>query len=169
MRYLDFLRVDKKKIVFVWDEEDRVVESADKFAKQIENSVVHSVRAMPHESIYSLGTRMHPSRDMVTLERQQHLSYWNSVKLTELLSIKSKFEVLFGDRIEEVVRYATLVNAEYVLTQRFEQASFSKWIHGDLDLRLAQKVRCPVIFINAKSGSWTSVSGADFSMEVKQK
>ena len=164
MNHLEFLRIDTKQIVFVWDGSDRHIDSAEQFVGQFENVVVHSLHAMPHESIYSYGPCRQSRDEMASFERRLHREYRKAVRSAQNLGRRSRFEVLFGDRINEIVRFAEIVKARFILTPRFEQSNFSRWIHGDLNERIVRQTTCPVVFLDAESGNWTSLGGQRFTL-----
>ncbi|MDB4778366.1 universal stress protein [bacterium] len=58
------------------------------------------------------------------------------------------FRVLFGDTVREIARFAELYKATVVLVPAYEQSSFSRWIHGNLNERLIRKMDCDLVFLN---------------------
>lgn len=157
MNHLDFSRTETKKIVFVWDGTTRSIDSAENFVERFNNPVVHCVHIMPHESIYSYGTCIQTRGEMHYLEKLLHQYYEKAVRSSQTLRRESRFEVLFGDRVSEIVRFGKFTKANLILTPRFEQSNFSKWVHGDLNERIASKASCPVFFLEAKSNTIPAV------------
>ena len=61
----------------------------------------------------------------------------------------AKIELVFGERINEVVRLARMLKAMAILIPHFRQSAFSKWIHGDLNDRIKSLAPCPVVFLDS--------------------
>ena len=137
------------RALFVWDGTNRFVQNADQFIDLFEDQIVYAVHAMPHESIYAHGTVSHSClNEYSSLERQFHSSFHRSVRNSKHLR-QASFELLFGDRINEIARFASLIKATFVLIPSFRQSTFSKWVHGDLNEKISRKSNCPVIFLDS--------------------
>ena len=134
------------KVLFVWDGSANFIRSADQFISTLDRVQVCAMHVMPHESIHSYSTVICEEKELSRLERRLHRSFKKQVERSEHLNT-SKLEILFGDRIAEIVRIASLSKKNYVLVPRFEQTSFSKWIHGDLNQKLAKRLDCAVVYL----------------------
>ncbi|MFK7770453.1 MAG: hypothetical protein AB8B55_24800 [Mariniblastus sp.] len=156
MNHIDFMRIGTPKIVFVWDGTDRFVEAADRFVSEIPHAVVHSLLAMPHESLHSYSLFREPQEEVESFQNRLQQEYAAAIASTHTLCRRSRLEILFGDRVYEAVRHTQIIRATRILTPRFVQSKFSKWIHGDLNQRLVRKAACPVVFLNAESESSNS-------------
>jgi nucleotide-binding universal stress UspA family protein len=138
-----------KKVVLVWTRSDDFVSSAEDVVAGMDGDLkVYAVHAMPNESIYSSGAFSFGRGSESAYERELRKEFFEAVDESELLR-QAKFEVVFGDRIAEIKRFAEVINAGVILMPRFEQSSFSKWIHGDLNRRIADNAPCSVIFLDA--------------------
>lgn len=133
------------RVLFVWDGSNRHIRVAEQLLKQMGEPIVYVVQALPHESIYSYGTVGQTYHETCELERSVTRSFRQMTCRTEHLK-HGVFRLLFGERISEIARYASLIKAKVVLTPLFEQTSFSRWIHGDLNSRLARKLHCATVF-----------------------
>ncbi len=147
MIHFDFSRTETRKIVFVWDRSTRFVDCVDRFIEQFGDVNVHSVHTMPRESIISYGACNHPRDEMSSFEKRLHREYRMAGSSTRYLQKSSRFEVLFGDRIGEIVRFAEVIKADLILTPRFKQTSFSNWLLGDLNERIVSIAKCPIVFL----------------------
>jgi len=134
------------KVLFVWDGSADFIRSADQFISTLNCAQVCGVHAMPHESIHSYSTVACEEKELSRLERKLHRSFKKQADSSKYLKT-AKLELLFGDRIAEIARFASLSKQNYVLVPRFEQTSFSKWIHGDLNQKLAKRLDCAVVYL----------------------
>ena len=134
------------KVLFVWDGSADFIRSADQFITTLNCALVSAVHAMPHESIHSYSTVVCEEKELSRLEHKLHQSFKKQVERSEHLKA-TKLELLFGDQIAEISRFASLSKKNYVLVPRFEQTSFSKWIHGDLNQKLAKRLDCAVVYL----------------------
>ena len=134
------------KVLFVWDGSADFIRSADQFVSTLGNAQIGAMHTMPHESIHSYSTVVCEEKEPSRLERKLHLCYKRQVERSKHLKA-TKLEILFGDRIAEIVRFASLSKTNYVLMARFEQTSFSKWIHGDLNQKLVKRLDCAVVYL----------------------
>lgn len=138
-----------KRVVLVWTRSDEFIASAERIVAGMKGDLkIYAVHAMPHESIYSAGTYSFGSGAESAYERELRKEFFEAVDESELLR-QAKFEVVFGDRISEINRFAEVINAGAILMPRLEQSGFSKWIHGDLNHRIAGNASCPVLFLDA--------------------
>ena len=136
---------EQDRVLFVWDGSNRHIRIADRLLKEMGRPIVYIVHALPHESIYSYGTVGQSYHETCELERNLTRAFRQMTCRTDNLN-RGSFRLLFGERICEVARYASLIKAKMVLTPLFEQSSFSRWIHGDLNSRLAKKLHCKTVF-----------------------
>jgi nucleotide-binding universal stress UspA family protein len=137
------------RILFVWDGTDQFISAADAFLETIEDRSVHAVHAMPHESIYAYGSVNRISGEKPRQARRLEKLYRKQTSRSQALR-DSSFEILFGERISEITILASQLRAKFIVTPRFEQSTFSIWLHGDLNENLAKKASCPVIVLQSK-------------------
>jgi nucleotide-binding universal stress UspA family protein len=144
------------RILFVWDGSDKFIKSAESFAQLIEDRSIYAIHAMPHESIYNYNSvisrpapKPQPAQDLEAQFRKQ-------VSRTKALK-EAKFEILFGDRVNEILISAAQLQAKYIAMPRFKQSNFSRWMHGDLNEKITKKATCPVIFLDEEPDSIPSV------------
>lgn len=135
-----------ERILFVWDGSHRDVRVADRFLKHLGEPRVYAVHALPHESIYSYGTVGQTYHETCELERNLTRAFRDATVRTDYLS-RASFQLLFGDRVSEIARFASLIKATNVIAPLFEQSSFSRWIHGDLNSKLAKKLECRLVLL----------------------
>ncbi len=144
-----FERTVEQRILFVWDGTNDHIWHAERCLKTGGGGNVIVVHAMPHESIYSYGAvrvDRHESEHLKAVLRDR---FMNMARDAGCLR-DAKFELLFGDRVTETIRFAEAMKVQQILLPRFTQSSFSKWIHGDLNDRLVEKARCPIVFLKTK-------------------
>lgn len=141
-------RRDPKRILFVWDGTRRHVETADDLAESFEDVCVYAVRALPHESIHAYSTSGLAQLEPSKLEREMRADFRKATRQSRHLAT-AKFEIVFGERITEILELAATIKASAILIPRFQQSSFSKWIHGDLNERIKTKSPCPVVLLDA--------------------
>lgn len=139
-------RFATKRILFIWDGTDQLIKLADAIAGAIENASIHAIHLMPHESSRAYGTIGSPQTEVPLLERNLRQAFRKATRQTRLLKHAS-FEILYGDRITIATRVASIIKANCILTSRFDQSCFSKWIHGDLNERLVKGSPCRVVFL----------------------
>ena len=140
-----------KRVLFVWDRTLAGLNAASRIvSRDPEMTVVSAVHVMPHESIYSYGTvyQSKTRQPYVVQELNEEFAWqleccgeWKDVRL----------EILFGDRITEICRFAKSRRADLIVMPRFRQSRFSNWIHGDLNQLVVQKAPCGVCFLEDKS------------------
>ncbi len=146
-----FNRPLESRVLFVWDGTDRFNTSADRFVRLLQGQRVYAVHAMPHESIHSYGSVNCETKPKSPAAASIEDKFRNQVSRLKTLR-RSSFELLFGDRINEIVVTAAQLQAKMILMPRFEQMAFSKWIHGDLNAKIRARATCPVIFLDANLG-----------------
>lgn len=146
-------------VLFAWDGTKQFIASADHFVGQIKPVSLRVVHAMPHESIYTYGTVGREFDQESWQEQCLKNEFRSLVNRTDNLA-SAKLELLFGDRVREIVRYADQRHADFILMPRFKQSSFSKWIHGDLNQKIAGKARCRVVFLETadKPAGWSTAN-----------
>lgn len=141
-----------ENVLLVWDGTTKFIKSADRFVSLLDDVSVHAVHAMPHESIYSYGTVPKSVQRTTWPEQQLEDCYRSSIARASNLH-SSRFRLLFGERINEIVLCAAELKAKFILLPKFEQSSFSKWIHGDLNERITDKAHCPVILLESNNSA----------------
>ena len=149
-------RPESNLVLFAWDGSNKFIKSADRFLSLLGDATVHSVHAMPHESIYSYGPVPKTSGRRTWPEQQLQDAYIRATASSKHLSSAS-FGLLFGERIHEIAACAADLNAKFILVPRFEQSSFSKWIHGDLNERVIEKANCSVILLDQETDLTTAI------------
>lgn len=139
-----FRRRSVNKMLFVWDGSTDHLDQVAEYARQNKCRVV-AVIPLPHEWIYSYGT-IRNDDEPAYAERMLRRAFAEATKqIKELADVELVF--LFGDRITEIVRFAKTSRVSVLLMPRFEQSSFSRWIHGDLNERLDNHAPCPIVFL----------------------
>lgn len=139
-------RFAANRVLFIWDGTDKLIGLADSVAGAIKHASIHAIHLMPHESIRAYGTIGSPQTETPLHERKLRQAFRQVTRQTRLLKHAS-FEILFGDRIAVASRFASIMKANFILTPRFDQSCFSKWIHGDLNERLVKDSPCRVVFL----------------------
>ena len=142
--------------------------AADHFISLLDDVIVHAVHVMPHESIHSYGTVQKSFERMTWPEQQLQDRYRRSIAHTRNLTTSS-LGLRFGERINEIVRRAAELKAKFILIPKFEQSSFSKWIHGDLNERIASIANCPVILLEPDESFLTSPDNDETVIRLKEK
>ena len=140
MRY--FERTAPKPTLFVWDGTGEYIWHAERCIEECGNGKVFAVHAMPHETIHSHRTLRNNEHTERKLKRQFKNVVRRSAKLC-----KVQLDLVFGDRIAEIVRFAISMEVQTILIPRFSQSDFSIWIHGDLNERIEQQAPCPIVFL----------------------
>lgn len=141
-------RCDVDKVLFVWDGTERFIKAADELIGSFSGSSIHAMHAVPHESIHDCGAldmRINcPSRLERRLyrdfEKARRRDFEKATHQSTYLK-KAKLEILFGDRIKEIVRFSRDTKVNVILLPQFKQSLFSRWIHGDLNERLIKTVK----------------------------
>ena len=157
MNYSNIERVPANRILFVWDGHAQSIRFTEKFALTVKNSVVKAIYVKPHESIRTYGTIGY-FPDEPSGEEKYLISMFDKQASKTSLLRNSKLEVVFGDRVYDVVRFADVIRAKYILMPAFSQSSFSKWMHGDLNERVRSSASCPVVFFGLHADSATNNS-----------
>ncbi len=144
--------VANKKVLFIWDGTSRWFAKADQLIANLGPVAVYAVHAMPHESVIDYGSIRKDSvrvswHEMVLREKFQGMARqfksFRSINLT----------LLFGDRVQEIARFANQFKIDTVLMPGFKQSRFSTWIHGDLNKKFASKVLGNVLILNNETGN----------------
>lgn len=148
MNQIKFKSNETNRVLFVWDGSNSYVREADQFSRVVENVVVHAVHVMPHESIYGYGAINQEAEELTSTERRLYRAFDSATRTAPSLD-RSRFEILFGERVSEIVRVAEVMKVKFILLPPFQQSSFSRWIHGDLNERIAKKAHCPVMFLES--------------------
>jgi len=149
MNYPKVERLPTKKVLFVWDGTKHSVKTADLFASKIQFVSVRSVHVIPHESIYAYGVAGHVHDEKTVQERRLQSAFEKVTRSTSNFR-NAKLELLFGERIVEIARLASIVKADFILMPTFNQSLFSNWLHGDLNSRMQNKASCPVTFYDSQ-------------------
>lgn len=146
-----FDRLDSKRVLFVWDGTNRSIEIADRFVRsQGKNVIVHCLRVLPHESLCAYATVGYAELEPLAPERKIRIQFENAIALSAHLS-GCKLEIIFGERINEIVRFAEFAKTNTILMPTFSQSRFSNWIHGNLNQRVAEQARCHILFYESDS------------------
>lgn len=138
------------RILLVWDGTKQFLSSADRLIRQLRGERVFAIHPMPHESIYNYGSVNCLSGIKPHAAERLEKKYRRQTRHIRLLQ-ESSFELLIGDRIDEIVIAAAQLQTKFVLMPRFEQSTFSRWMHGDLNEKIKARATCPVIFLESAS------------------
>ncbi len=136
------------KVLFVWDGTAKFISSADRFVRILHGHSVHVVHALPHASIDGAAGSPQTQEKSIVQKRLEK-AFRRQADGSRFLQ-DSSFELLLGDRVNEIVVMAAQLQAKFILMPKFEQSTFSKWIHGDLNEKIRAKATCPVIFLDAE-------------------
>ena len=140
--------VNSDRVLFVWDGTKPSVAIADQYIQASGIAAASCLHVMPHESICAYATPGYSDLPPRRLEKKIRDRFGTAAGRTENLRL-AKLEIVFGDRIQEVLRYGEIVKATSILMPVFQQSRFSSWIHGDLNQRLFDSASCPVTFYDA--------------------
>lgn len=141
------------RVLFAWDGRPRSVKTVEEFLSTIKNPSVHSVHLMPHESIRAYGTAVSFDCEPTAFENKLRLVFNEASRFTRFMKY-SQLELIFGERVNEIVRVATLINCDVIFVPKFEQSQFSRWLHGDLNKRLVNDSPCQVVFYNSEKNKY---------------
>ena len=139
-------RSARKKILFVWDGTSQQLWCADNNLNHHSDATILVVHAMPHESIYSYGTLKPNAENATYVERKLRDRFRAIARRTKVFR-GVKLELLFGDRVSEIIRFAESMQVQSIVMTSFKQSGFSRWIHGNLNERLEQRAPCPITFL----------------------
>lgn len=139
-----------KKALFVWDGSGQWLEKADRVISSMGTDAVYAVHAMPHESIYHYGGVCKDSKRINWMEMELCTNFEDKAKSLDSFRDVS-LTLLFGEKVIEIARFTNRFKVDTVVMPRFEQSSFSKWLHGDLNAKLASKVFGSITILNDKT------------------
>ncbi|MEM7452973.1 MAG: hypothetical protein AAF456_01335 [Planctomycetota bacterium] len=164
MNYPSFNSNEKnRKVVFNWDGSAGSIRTAAELITGLNPSVVYAIHVQPHESVYSYGAYSDGDKRMKSNLVQLELTNKFQRAAGDFSFFRSaELKLLFGDRITEIAGFVQRTGAGILLTSPFSQSKFSRWLHGDLNSKLASKLPgCEVISLDsqgrlkAESGSLT--------------
>ena len=137
------------KVVFVWDRsKNGIAQAVHQAGPLLENaSCLLVVHVMPHESIYTYSSLHENESQASQLIQLLHAELLHQIKRYDCFD-RCSFQLLFGDRIHEICHFAKRARADVIVTPRFRQSAFSKWIHGDLNESMKQQAPCEVFCLN---------------------
>lgn len=147
MRYPDFDEPRRTKILVAWDGTRSFIQEAEIFLTLFENISLHVVQSLPHESIHSYGTVGRTRYVSSSMECDLYRTFLDHSQSTRTLR-RAKFDVIYGDRICEIIRFSECIGAQFMVMPAFEQTAFSRWIHGDLNQRVVSKAPCTVFLLS---------------------
>ena len=160
MKFQPVHRITFRTVLFNWDGTKQFVAEADRIIDSLGPVRVCAVHTLPHESIYSYVALCERGNRSNWLEENLRAKFREVTKgLSNFDSIEPM--LLFGDKINELVRCANRIKADFLLTPPFEQSSFSKWIHGDLNVKLKSKANGKVVLLGSQTPA------LNFSREVE--
>ena len=151
MRMLKFNRITPTRILLVWNGTRDHIQHAEQCIEAAKVGSVLAVHAMPHESIYSYGAARHSRDEGNYAERKLKKRFREVVQHSNVFE-GTQLELLFGDQVTEISRFAKAMKVQSILFPRFAQSAFSKWVHGDLNERMARRAPCPIIFLQSSNG-----------------
>ena len=131
-------RVAENRSLFVWNGSSDGFAVADQLIANSGPTAVYVVHAMPHGSIYQYGGIRSSGAPINQVEMKLRQSYREMAE--QFTSFRDvNLTLLFGDRVQEIARFANQFKIASILMPSFEQSSFSRWLHGDLNTQLASK------------------------------
>lgn len=154
-----FNRQRSNRVLFVWDGTKQSIRIADEVLDSRKEMSIRCLHVLPHESFCAYATAGHSELEPRRIELRLRSQFQKSVAASKHLS-GSMLEIIFGDRINETLRYSRITKANLLLMPKFEQSLFSSWIHGDLNRRIVKKVTCSVLLYDSKSETWSADSQA---------
>ena len=142
---------DDKIVLFVWDGRPKSVRTVGRALAPLRNVGIFAVRLLPHKSGFLCGNIGQANGETSLYERKIRRGFAQATgRITNLQNVP--LECLYGDQVEQISWFASLIQAELVIAPRFQQSEFSMWLHGNLNDRLRSAVDSKVVFVGSTGG-----------------